>query len=264
MKAVRQNLEERGRPLALTSTAGSMSPRPYSSSGPLSITFPSAAASAMGISMQQQASLVPRPPQSPVPASKSITDRNSNGLTSSSSTPSPAPPSYPNTTPLTSVRALTHYSSAPSPSPSTAIGGLTLVLRDDQQRTPRGGIVPPLSTELIRFSESKELVPASNGSQSARASTAGRARSFRAGKSLPPVLDSFARTQAAVFSDERFYHSASAKIASFLTPEAANWHIDLPTGRYKETKCMWIPPAACVLLHMAELSASLLLFSCAL
>ena len=49
---------------------------------------------------------------------------------------------------------------------------------------------------------------------------------------LPPVLDGFARTQASTYSDESFYHSASAKVACFYTPEACAWHIDTESGKF--------------------------------
>jgi dynein heavy chain len=48
--------------------------------------------------------------------------------------------------------------------------------------------------------------------------------------SVPPVLDSFARTQAATYSGERFHHSISAKIGGFYTPEAGVWNIDMRRG----------------------------------
>jgi len=56
------------------------------------------------------------------------------------------------------------------------------------------------------------------------------------GSSLPPVLDSFQRTQAATYSSETYYASVSAKIACFYTPEACQYTIDPKTGTLVSTK----------------------------
>ena len=66
---------------------------------------------------------------------------------------------------------------------------------------------------------------------SSRSGGMGKRKMARPHPSLPPILDGFARTQAAPYTATKGFQSISAKIASFLTPEACLWIIDTHIGK---------------------------------
>ena len=131
---------------------------------------------------------------------------------------------------------------------SDARGGLSKVRATRFAESPESGSSlhpsPPGSRQQQRSGEDDTLESASSS-----AATAGSKRRFGTLSNLPPVLDSFARTQAATYTTEQFYNSASAKIASFYTPEAAAYAIVVPTG-----KLVCHPPSVPFVIDRLELS----------
>lgn len=129
----------------------------------------------------------------------------------------PQPPVHP------SYPSASSFSSSSSSHPSSAYSNASIVNSRALPPVKVGG--SPSMSASLRGLSSPSAQPLRANANISSSTISSHKRAFRPGKNMPPVLDAFARTQAATYSDERYYQSVSAKIASFYTPEASQFTI---------------------------------------